>query len=157
MSIKAQTIYNNGQFYGGVDLGTDLVKDCDNAKQATNALVFLAVSLNGHWKVPVGYFLIDSLTGSERVNLLKKALLLIYNTGSKVFSITFDGAPTNLNMCTHLGANFNFFGPNFKPWFKHPASDDKVWVFWDPCHMIKLVRNTLGDKKILIFIIKITE
>lgn len=74
---------------------------------------------------------IDGLTGSDSADLLKKALL-IYNSESKVVSIIFDGAPANLNKGTHLGEKFNFLGPNFKPWIKHSASDDKVWVFWDP-------------------------
>lgn len=61
--------------YGCVDLGTSVDKnDQDNFEEATSALVFLAVCLNGHWKVPLGYFLIRSLSGSERGNLLKKCL-----------------------------------------------------------------------------------
>jgi len=32
---------------------------------------------------------------------------------------------------------------------KHPVTGDKVYVFWDACHMLKLCRNKLGDNKVL--------
>jgi hypothetical protein len=48
---------------GFVDLGTEASYD-DNALEATNALVFMAVALNSNWKLPVGYFLVTSLSGS---------------------------------------------------------------------------------------------
>jgi len=155
MAIRKQTIFLNGKFYGGVDLGTGQDQnDSDNAQQATNALVFLAVCMNGHWKVPLGYFVVHSLTGSERANLLTKCFELIAETGAKCFSVTFDGAPTNISMCKSLGADFDYFSENFKPWFYNPAyptvEEKKIFIFWDACHMLKLVRNTLGDKKVLL-------
>ena len=37
------------------------------------------------------------------------------------------------------------------PYFIHPLDKTKrVYAFLDICHMIKLIRNTLGDKKILV-------
>lgn len=33
--------------------------------------------------------------------------------------------------------------------FKHPVSNGEIYIIWDPYHMLKLVRNTLGDKKIM--------
>lgn len=59
--------------------------DSDNVQQATNALVFLAICLNGHWKVPLHYFVVHSLTGSEKANLLTKYFELIAETGAKCF------------------------------------------------------------------------
>lgn len=117
MAIRKQVSFMNNKFYGCVDLGTGNNVDQDNAKEATNALVFLAVCMNGHWKVPLGYFLINSFCGSERANLLSKCLELFSNTGAKFNSITFDGAPSNIAMCTSLGANFNYYSDNFQPWF----------------------------------------
>lgn len=153
MSIRKQISYLNGKFYGRVDLGTNAGEDSedfDNAQEATNALVFLAVCVNGHWKVPLGYFLIHSLCGSERANLLTKCFELLQETGVICHSITFDGAPSNLSMCTSLGSNFDYFSPKFKPWFNNPSTPlqfNPIYVFWDASHMIKLVRNTLGDKQ----------
>jgi len=45
--------------------------------------------------MPIGYFLINSLNGSERGNLFQKSLELMHETGAKVHFITFDGAHTN--------------------------------------------------------------
>jgi hypothetical protein len=55
-------IFNVLLYVGFVDLGTEASCD-DNAPEATNALVFMAVALNSSWKIPVGYFLITSLSG----------------------------------------------------------------------------------------------
>lgn len=109
----------------------------------------MLVAINGHRKVPVGYFLIKSLNSEERSNLLLKCLELIHDSGIVVRSLTFDGASVNINMCTCLGANFEI-GKNFQLHFIDPATQNKIYCFFDPCHMLKLIRNTLGDKSILI-------
>lgn len=62
-----------------------------------------------------------------------------------------DGASSNLSMCTALGANFQYVS-NFKPYFINPVTFEQCFVFLDLCHAIKLVRNILEDKKILITI-----
>jgi len=51
MSIRKQITFLNGKCYGGVDLGTTQ-EQVDNVQEATNALVFLAVCINGHWTIP---------------------------------------------------------------------------------------------------------
>lgn len=63
-------------------------------------------------------------------------------------SITFDGAPTNLSMCFILGCNFNT--ASFQPYFLHPTTEKYVTVFLDPCHSLKILRNYLGDHKVII-------
>jgi hypothetical protein len=45
-----------------VDLGSEAAYD-ENANEATNALVFMAVALNSSWKLPLAYFLVNSLSG----------------------------------------------------------------------------------------------
>jgi len=110
--------------------------------------VFLAVSINGHWKVPLDYFLINSFCGSEIANLLSKCLELFSETGVNCDSITFDGAPSNIAMCISLGANFNCYAEHVQPWFYNPSKpQENIFVFWDTAHMLKLVRHTLGEKK----------
>lgn len=151
MAIREQVIFHQGTFHGGVDYGTiqESGHDNDSLRTATNALVFMAVSLNDSWKIPIGYFLIHSLNGSERANLLTQALQLLHDCNCKVYSTTFDGAASNFAMCTALGANFKYGTPQFKPYFINPITSDKCFIFLDFCHSFKLVRNTLGDKKIL--------
>jgi len=53
-------------------------------------------------------------------------------------------------MVRNLGCNLDALSSDFKTYFKHPASDNDVCVFLDPCHMLKLVRNTMGDKKSIV-------
>jgi len=37
-----------------------------------------------------------------------------------------------------------------KPYFTHPSNSDvKIFGVCDVCHMLKLIRNTLGDLKVL--------
>jgi len=81
MAIRKQTIFLNDKFYGGIDLGTAQDQnDSDNSQQATNALVFLALCMNGHWKVPLGYFLVHSFTGNERClhNIIMNVYVYVY-------------------------------------------------------------------------------
>jgi len=148
MSIKDKVEFDGKQFHGLVDMGSGVIIDGDIVDHATNALVFLVVGVNGHWKLPVGFFLIKGLNSAERANLMKICLDLLYDTGVKIHSLTFDGAQCNLSMCTKLGANLKLNNPNFS--FPHTTSGEPIYLFYDPCHMLKLVRNTLGDKRILI-------
>lgn len=75
----------------------------------------MVVALNSHWKVPISYFLINSLSGSKTASLLEKSLELLYDTGVIVHSLTFDGTSVNFSMCTNLNANFDL-DVHFKPY-----------------------------------------
>lgn len=79
-------------------MGTGFDTASDSIHYAKNALVFMAVATNGGWKVLVGYSLIQSLSGSERANLLRRCLELLNEKGVRVCSVTFDGAPVNISM-----------------------------------------------------------
>ena len=50
-----------------VDYGID--DDDDSLPEASDALMFMVVSLNSNWKVPCGSFLVNVLTGEEKANL----------------------------------------------------------------------------------------
>ena len=67
--IRAHTEYAKGKYHGYVDVGAGR-KDDD--KEAKEALVFMAVSINETWKIPLGYFLIDGLSGEEKANLVNE-------------------------------------------------------------------------------------
>ena len=51
--------------------------------------------MNGCWKLPVAYFLIDGLGGCEKANIVKRCLKFIYESGAEV-SLTFDGTALNI-------------------------------------------------------------
>lgn len=108
----------------------------------------MLVCINGAFKVPVGYFLIDGMTGSEKADLVLKCLDFVHTSGVIVSSFTFDGAPANLTMAKKLGADFQNLN-SLKTYFLHPVTKDKVFIFLDACHMMKLIRNCFGSQKYL--------
>lgn len=105
----------------------------------------MLVALNAEWKIPVGYFLTNGLSGEEKANLIKILLTSIHNTGVTVTSVTFDGAPGNISAMEKLGACFKI--GKLRTYFKHPVTNENIYIFLDACHMLKLIRNCFAIKK----------
>lgn len=144
MSIKKHVQLVGNKVVGYVDLGTGLTDD--SLPEATNACVFMLVALNMRLKVPLGYFLIESLSGPERADLVKECISRVSSAGVEVVSLTFDGAASNFTMAKSLGADLSYHSSTFSTSFKHPTEPSKeVFVVLDACHMIKLIRNCLGS------------
>ena len=146
MSIRKHVEWDGKQFRGFVDLGTGI--NDDSLPEATDALVFMAVSVNSSWKVPCGYFLVNGLTGEEKANLTKECITKLHEVGVKVVSFTCDGPTSHQSMLKILGARL--LPDNLQAFFPHPCDPSaKIYVFLDACHMIKLVRNTMSDWRTL--------
>lgn len=79
-----------------------MVKDLktDSLPMAKEALVFLVVALNSNWKVPVGYFLTNSLTGQEKANLVTW-LQNLNDVGAIIKTLTFDEATSNISIAKY--------------------------------------------------------
>ena len=123
--------------------------DDDDNPLAKNALVYMAVAVNGSFKIPVGYFMTNGMTGRELANLTKVCLKKLHDVGVTTISVTCDGPPSNMSMMTELGACLK--ANDIKTSFQHPlCPGNNVYVFLDICHMIKLVRNTLGKGLVLV-------
>lgn len=139
MAIRSGVEYHpqGRRYYGHVSFGTSLETDCQD--EAKEALVFLLVPINASWKIPIGYFLINGVNSEQKVALLTEAIHLVEEAGVGIKAVTFDGCPANLTMAKKLGCSFE--GSNFNTTFKNPSNDDKIAVFLDPAHMIKLIRN----------------
>ena len=147
MAIKKHVSWDGKKFRGYVDLGND-VKDDDSAPIAKDALVFMVVGVNETWKVPVGYFFVDGLSGKERANLIKVCIKKLHDVGIDIISLICDGPSCHFAMLHALGAQLKL--PNIRPYFLNPLDKNKkIYVFLDVCHMLKLIRNTLGDGGIL--------
>lgn len=143
MSIRKQVEFTGKKCTGYVTTGANVEGDITEAKEA---FVLMLVCLNGEWKVPIGYFFTNGLNSKEKASVITKALEFVHNTNVIVSSITFDGALSNINMAVHLGVDLT--NPdNLKTYFPHPVTGDKVCVFLDPSHMLKLIRNCLGTYK----------
>jgi len=147
VSIKQDVHFNGKRNQGYVNYGTGLNEDTDSLPLAKEALVLMLVALNSNWKIPIGYFLINGMSGEEKANLVRTSLNIFHETGVIVKSLTFDGAGSNISMATSLGSKLH--PPNVKTYFLHPITKSKIFIFLDPCHMLKLCRNTLGDWKSL--------
>lgn len=142
MSIRQHLQWNGKQTVGYVNIGQHL--DADNVPLAKDVLVFMVTSLNGSWKIPVGYFLTNGVNGEQRSTLLQNCVHLLKECGLHVVSITFDGCPSNLAMARNLGAKFDS-ADDIRPKINIEGVD--IVICPDACHMLKLVRNTLADKK----------
>ena len=140
-SIHTHTAYAEGKHHGYVDMGCGVK---DDGVLAKDALVLMAVSVNETFKVPLGYFLIKSLTGEERANLIQECLTRLQETGVEVLSLTCDGPPCNMTMLKQLGVKVNV--DNMDTSFHNPEyPTKKIHAFLDVCHMVKLLRNAFGD------------
>ena len=48
----------------------------------------MAAAVNNLWMAPLGYFIIDGLSGSARVNLVSECLIRLNESGVKIISVT---------------------------------------------------------------------
>ena len=136
MYIHKQTEFGGDQVHGYVDIGAGEMENV----VATQALVLMVVAINESWKIPVAYFLINSMTGAERANLIRESLVRLHAIGVRVVSLTSDGPSQNFAMFKELGASLDIM--DMRPYFFHPEdSTQKIHVLLDPCHMLKLLRN----------------
>ena len=143
MSIRKHVEYSQGKFHGYIDVGSGV--DDDSNGLAKNALVVMAVSLTEGWKIPIGYFLIDGMSGEEQANVIEESLIRLYDIGVTVVSVTCDGPTPNIAMLRSLGVNVDAETPD--PSFQHPADPSlRVSVFLDVCHMLKLLRGAFTSE-----------
>lgn len=127
---------------GFVNLGTSF-PDSNEKKYAKEALVFMVTGINENFKIAVAYFLICGLNAAEKAALAQEVILRVTKAGIKVVGLTFDGLKSNLAMAKTMGASI----VKNKPYILNPHSDDKIYLYPDACHMLKLVRNCLARNK----------
>lgn len=113
ISLRKQIEWNGKKMIGYVNCGIDLDNDCNEI--AKEAFVLMVVCVNGRWKLPVGYFFSNSLSGSQKSAIILQCCDLIRETGARLISLTFDGAPSNIAMAQMLGCSFDT--TNMKPFF----------------------------------------
>lgn len=98
-------------------------------------------------EVAFGLIPVDGLSGEQRANLAQQALSFYHEKGADIVSLTCDGAASNLSMLRSLGCELDL--ANLNAVFQHPVTKEPVFPLMDACHMLKLIRNTLYDKKAL--------
>lgn len=147
MAIRKHVQWSDPEkrFFGRISFGSRTNQN--DFEVAKNAIVFMVNGLNEDFNLPVAFHFIRELNGAERAELLTKVVSNITSLNIKIKGVIFDGLSANITMCKLLGAGF--IRNDFRPYITLPNTTDKMYVFLDPSHMLKLVRNTLGRLKVL--------
>jgi len=75
----------------------------DNLPYAKDALAITVVAYNAHWKIAVGYYLINSLSAEKKANIIRTCLSQLHSTVILIKSLTFDGGSSNIAVAKVLG------------------------------------------------------
>lgn len=149
MSIRKEICWNTeSRSFMGFCTITNASEQCidqntPKLKVAKDALVFMAVGPN--FKVPVAYHLLNGLESIDRAALTLDVIREIENIGARVISLTGDGLICNVVVGEILGAKYN----ENKPYFFSPTHPDrKIYLIFDPPHMLKLIRKHFSKDKI---------
>lgn len=150
MSIKKQILWDErlGKFVGYCDYGNAFELE-GSETPATEALVFMLSSINGKWKLPIGYVFQNKITASIQVELIKSVLTHSHNTGLTIWSVTCDGAYTNVSTLKLLGCKIGNNYEDIESCFEHPVTRTKLYYIPDACHILKLARNILANNSVL--------
>lgn len=76
---------------------------------------------------------------------LLRCISTVHEYNIKVVAVTFNGLTTNLTMARLLGTNFNI--NSLQTWLHLPNTSDKIFIFLDASHLLKIIRNVLGEKQ----------
>lgn len=149
MSIRKALCYcNENQTFIGFSTVNNSSQHSDNdnsskLKLAKDALVYMVVGSD--FKLPIAYELLTGLESVDRAALTLRAIKSIEEAGARVMSFTGDGIITNITTVEILGAKFN----EGKPFFTSPTHpEQKIYVIFDPPHMLKLVRKHFSSNMI---------
>lgn len=113
---------------------------------AKQAIAYMVSGVNEKIKLPIAYQFICSIDSTEKKCLLLSIIDALNDRKIRVLNITFDGHASNIKMCSELGANMRVNSPEFCPIFTHNGQQIFIWL--DPCHMIKLIRNAFGSRNL---------
>lgn len=146
MAMRRQINYNpsNKEFSGFVTHFNSR-NDNDNTKLAVakDVLVFMVVGTD--FRLAVAYFLLNGLQSVDRAAITREVVKSVYATGAKIISLTSDGLRANVIVAELLGADFNAN----KPYFQNPSNaEEKIYIIFDPPHMLKLVRKHFAEKQL---------
>lgn len=136
-----QWLHEQKIFSGHITYGN--LTDGDELPIASEVLMFMVTCLESATSIPIAYYCITSLNAYEKRDILLEVLAKLYHIGVTVINISFDGHKTNPLLCELLGASFDVHNPI--PYIIDPLSENKIYLLFDPCHMLKLLRNALGD------------
>ena len=108
----------------------------------------LAVGINGHWRLPLAYFLTDGTSADLQNSLLRTVISNLYECGCIAVSVTLDGLSANQRTLQNLGCSLDV--DNIVSVFAHHDDNDvSVAAIFDAVHMMKLATNCFREYKII--------
>ena len=133
MAIKEGLQYNqDGDFIEGFE---DLGGFVQGKSSADHAAVFMIRGLQSKWKQPIAYFLVSGQIKPSTLQVLTHACITkIEKTGLRVHAFVCDQGSNNRSFLESLEKV-----SLEKPYFLH--NKKKVFVFYDPPHLLKSIRN----------------
>lgn len=141
-----QYLHYKKTFAGFINFGT-LEHEKGPLPMAKNAIVIMVNALNMQLTMPIAFFFITTLIAEEKAILIATVLKALTDIGVRVVSMTSDGLYSNPASFEILGVNSD--ENSVSPYFRNQDTDEKIYVFYDAPHMVKLIRNCLGDKHVL--------
>ncbi|XP_048001263.1 uncharacterized protein LOC125238026 [Leguminivora glycinivorella] len=133
---------NEGEYCDQVDYGQGENVDCED--KAVLAYVFVLVSVDEDWKMPIGYIFARNIPAETQAEYIRICLTHCHEAGADVVAVTLE----NPTPAEFLGCSFNNIR-NLKTTFRHPSCDREVAVWIDPCLALKSARQTLKVKGVL--------
>ena len=163
MYIKEKLVYNKstGDLVGYCDIGDinnhliQLEKEythtnAGTAKHDTLAKTMMVLMVRGlftNFTFPYASFASSTLTGEQLIPIFYEAIMRIERCGFKVSSITLDGHSVNRKFIKLVSCDTEM---KTKHKFKNPMSENnqrEIYLFSDPSHLIKTVRNCFSNPK----------
>ncbi|MEE6481549.1 hypothetical protein FKM82_012900 [Ascaphus truei] len=145
MSIQQHITFDSQQneLVGFVNLGKGA--DASGSQEvASEALVLMLVGIAGHWKAPIAYFFIKSLTPEAQKQLVLHALHELSDNGFEIVAVSMERHQRNEEMCTLLGCQFT--DPReLQTYFSLPDSEHKHYVLFDVSNEQQMIRDMLKD------------
>lgn len=139
MAIQRNVTWNSStqKFVGYVDLGAGIQSP---ESEATEAIVILINGIFENWKQPIAYFLTKGISGGTLAEIIRDAIEILHDMNIRVVTITCDGDAKNQAALRFLGLQTR----SMEGTITHPSNPEmSIYVFYDACHMLKLIRNTL--------------
>lgn len=129
----------------------EFAKSFGEVEAAKEALMFMVTGVEEPFKIPVGYFLINGISAEAKRDLVNTVLIALHEAGVKIIAFVFDGTQTNITTANLLGCHLKI-SPNHPmvTKFEHPCGTHDVHVLLDIVHMLKLIRNTLHKRKVIL-------
>lgn len=124
----------------------------EESRLASKALFYILRCINYDLSLPIGYLLIDSLSGKQKAQLLTQTVSVCDQNSLSVIAVTCDGDKAHFTMMTELGATPKLMknsDEKIDTIMHFPGIERPIYGHQDPSHMDKSFRNTEAGKEVL--------